>query len=55
MFEQNNVGVRAENPIVAYIKKLGTDSEEWSSLYDEIQKIPADEEGCNVAFSLFKH
>ncbi len=45
MFEQNNVGVRVENPIVSYIKRLGYDSEEWSSLYDEIEKICTDEEG----------
>jgi hypothetical protein len=54
MFEQNNVGVRLENPVLTYIKQLGSlsSSELIEEFYSEAVKIRDNIEGT-ISLSLF--
>lgn len=55
MFEQNNVGVRLENPILTFLKQKENNEnlslmEEW---LEEIQKIRDNIEGKPLSFAIF--
>jgi hypothetical protein len=52
MFEQNNVGVRLENPVLTYIKQLNSSSSSAliEEIYSEVLKIRDSIEGTLSLF-----
>ena len=39
MFEQNNVGVRVQNPIAAFVRRMAPNDPSLMSLYQDVLKI----------------